>query len=136
ERAHEHGAVVLVDGAQAAPHMSLNMQELDCDFYVFSGHKLYGPTGVGILYGKAGLLEEMPPYQGGGDMILSVTFEKTTYNTLPYKFEAGTPNIEGTIGLSAAVGYLNDLGMDNVAQYEAELLAYGTEKLSEISGLR
>jgi cysteine desulfurase/selenocysteine lyase len=136
ERAHQHGAAVLVDGAQAAPHMPLNMEELDCDFYVFSGHKLYGPTGIGILYGKAGLLEEMPPYQGGGDMILSVAFEKTTYNTLPYKFEAGTPNIEGTIGLSAAVGYLNDLGMDNVAQYEAELLAYGTEKLSGISGLR
>ncbi|HLJ15128.1 MAG TPA: cysteine desulfurase [Bryobacteraceae bacterium] len=136
ERAHRHGVPVLVDGAQAAPHMRVDVSELDCDFYVFSGHKLYGPTGIGILYGRASLLEEMPPYQGGGDMISSVTFAKTTYNTIPYKFEAGTPNIEGTIGLGAAIDYLNELGMDNIARYEGELLAYGTGQLSRVPGLR
>jgi len=126
----------LLDGAQAAPHMKVDVQEIGCDFYVFSGHKLYGPTGIGVLYGKASLLDEMPPFQGGGDMISSVTFEKTTYNTLPYKFEAGTPNIEGTIGLAAAIDYVNRLGLDSIAAYEAELLEYGTEKLSRVPQLR
>jgi cysteine desulfurase / selenocysteine lyase len=136
EMAHRQGVPVLVDGAQAAPHMAIDVQELGCDFYVFSGHKLYGPTGIGILYGKQSLLEKMPPYQGGGDMISSVTFEKTTYNTLPYKFEAGTPNIEGVIGLAAAIDYVSGLGLDNIAAYERELLQYATERLSRIEGLR
>ena len=136
EIAHHHDVPVMVDGAQAAPHMKLDMQELDCDFYAFSGHKVYGPTGIGVLYGKAGLLDAMPPYQGGGDMIASVTFEKTTYNTLPYKFEAGTPNIAGTIGLGAAIDYVNQIGIDRVARYEHELLSYGTEALLQIPGLR
>jgi cysteine desulfurase/selenocysteine lyase len=134
--AHRSSVPVLVDGAQAAPHMRIDVQELDCDFYVFSGHKLYGPTGIGVLYGKASLLEEMPPYQGGGDMISSVTFEKTTYNSLPYKFEAGTPNIEGVAGLAAAIDYVNELGLDSIAQYEGELLAYATKRLSQVQGLR
>ena len=136
EIAHHHDVPVMVDGAQAAPHMKLDVQELDCDFYAFSGHKVYGPTGIGVLYGKAGLLDAMPPYQGGGDMIASVTFDKTTYNTLPYKFEAGTPNIAGTIGLGAAIDYVNQIGIDRVARYEHELLSYGTEALLQIPGLR
>lgn len=136
ELAHRHGVPALVDGAQAAPHMKIDVQELDCDFYVFSGHKVYGPTGIGVLYGKARLLEDMPPYQGGGDMIQSVTFEKTTYNAPPYRFEAGTPNIEGVVGLAAAIDYLSDLDPDNVAAYESELLAYATERLSRVDGLR
>ena len=134
--AHEKGIPVLLDGAQAIPHMTVDVQDLDCDFYVFSGHKLYAPTGVGVLYGKQALLEAMPPYQGGGDMIRKVTFEKTEYNVLPYKFEAGTPNIAGVVGLGAAIDYLNAVGMDNIAAYEAELLAYATEKAQKIKGLR
>jgi len=136
EKAHSLGIPVLLDGAQAAPHTKIDVQALDCDFYAFSGHKLFGPTGVGVLFGKSQLLEAMPPYQGGGDMIATVTFEKTTYNTLPYKFEAGTPNIAGTIGLGAAVDYVNQIGLDNIANYEHELLTYGTEALSAIPGLR
>ncbi len=136
EMAHQWDAAVLVDGAQAAPHLKVDVRELDCDFYAFSGHKLYGPTGIGILYGKSHLLEAMPPYQGGGDMILSVTFEKTTYNALPYKFEAGTPHIEGAIGLGAAIDYVNKLGLQSISAYEQELLAYATERVSEIKGLR
>jgi cysteine desulfurase/selenocysteine lyase len=136
EIAHNHNVPVMIDGAQAAPHTSIDVQELDCDFYAFSGHKVYGPTGIGVLYGKANLLDAMPPYQGGGDMIASVTFEKTTYNALPYKFEAGTPNIAGTIGLGAAIDYVNQLGLERIARYEEELLAYGTKALSPISGLR
>ena len=136
EIAHRHNVPVMIDGAQAAPHMKLDVQELDCDFYAFSGHKVFGPTGIGVLYGKASLLDAMPPYQGGGDMIASVTFEKTTYNTLPYKFEAGTPNIAGTIGLGAAIDYVNQIGIERIARYEHELLAYGTEALSQIPGLR
>ncbi len=134
--AHRHNVPVMIDGAQAAPHMKLDVQELDCDFYAFSGHKVFGPTGIGVLYGKASLLNAMPPYQGGGDMIASVTFEKTTYNTLPYKFEAGTPNIAGTIGLGAAIDYVNQIGIERIARYEHELLDYGTEALSQIPGLR
>ena len=134
--AHTQGVPVLVDGAQAAPHMPVDVQELGCDFYVFSGHKLYGPTGIGILYGKAELLEAMPPYQLGSDMIKLVTFEKTLYNTLPYKFEAGTPNIADAIGLGAAIDYVSNIGMDRIAAYEDQLLKYGTKCLSEISGLR
>jgi cysteine desulfurase/selenocysteine lyase len=134
--AHAQGVPVLVDGAQAAPHMPVDVQELGCDFYVFSGHKLYGPTGIGIVYGKAELLEAMPPYQLGSDMIKLVTFEKTLYNTLPYKFEAGTPNIADAIGLGAAIDYVSGIGMDRIAAYEDQLLKYGTECLAEISGLR
>jgi cysteine desulfurase/selenocysteine lyase len=125
-----------VDGAQAAPRVPVNVQELDCDFYVFSGHKTYGPTGIGILYGKSALLEAMPPYQGGGDMISSVTFEKTIYNKVPHKFEAGTPDMSGAVGLRAALEYLNRLGMANIAAYEHELLAYATEVVSAIPGVR
>ncbi len=135
ELAHRWNAPVLVDGAQAAPHLTVDVQALDCDFYTFSGHKVYGPTGVGVLYGKAALLEAMPPYQGGGDMIRSVTFEKTTYNSLPYRFEAGTPNIAGGIGLGAAIDYLEDVGLASVARYEQELLAYATDALLEVPGL-
>ncbi len=134
--AHAQGIPVLLDGAQAIPHMTVDVQELDCDFYVFSGHKLYGPAGVGVLYGKQALLEAMPPYQGGGDMIRKVTFEETEYNVLPYKFEAGTPSIADVIGLGAAIDYLNAIGMANIAAYEAELLAYATEKAKQIKGLR
>jgi len=134
--AHGRGVPVLVDGAQAAPHLRVDVRELDCDFYAFSGHKLYGPTGVGVLYGKAGLLDAMPPYQGGGDMISSVTFEKTLYNVLPYKFEAGTPNIAGAIGLGAAIDYLSKVRLDLVAAHERELLAYATEAVSAIKGVR
>ena len=136
ERAHARHIPVLVDGAQAAPHLPVDVQDLDCDFYAFSGHKLYGPTGIGVLYGKAALLERMPPYQGGGDMISVVTFEKTHYNTLPYKFEAGTPNIAGVIGLGAALDYIQELGLDRIAAYEAALLAYATDALSAIPGLQ
>lgn len=134
--AHEQNIPVLIDGAQAVQHLKVDVQELDCDFYAFSGHKLYGPTGIGVLYGKADLLEAMPPYQGGGDMIRSVTFEQTTYNDLPYKFEAGTPNIAGAIGLGAAIQYVNEISLEAIAAYEHELLAYATEAVSEIAGLR
>jgi len=127
---------VLLDGAQAIPHMSVDVQALDCDFYVFSGHKLYAPSGIGVLYGKQALLEAMPPYQGGGDMIRKVTLTETEYNVLPYKFEAGTPNIADVIGLGAAIDYLNIIGMDNIAAYEAELLSHATEKARQIKGLR
>jgi cysteine desulfurase/selenocysteine lyase len=136
ELAHKAGAVTLIDGAQAAPHMKVDVQALDADFYAFSGHKVFGPTGSGVLYGKTKLLNAMPPYQGGGDMIRTVTFEKTTYNDLPYKFEAGTPNIAGGIGLGAAIDYVNRIGLDKIGAYEHELLAYGTEALAEIPGLR
>jgi cysteine desulfurase/selenocysteine lyase len=136
EMAHGWNAVVLVDGAQAAPHLKVDVRELDCDFYAFSGHKMFGPTGIGVLYGKASLLEAMQPYQGGGDMISSVSFEKTTYNVIPYKFEAGTPNIAGTIGLGAAIDYLNQIGLERITAYEHELLVYGTEALSQIPGVR
>jgi cysteine desulfurase/selenocysteine lyase len=134
--AHARAVPVLLDGAQAIPHMPVDVRELDCEFYAFSGHKLYGPSGVGVLYGKQGLLEAMPPYQGGGDMIRKVTFEETEYNTLPYKFEAGTPSIADVIGLGAAIDYLNGVGMANIAAYEAELLAYATEQAKLIKGLR
>ncbi len=127
---------VLLDGAQAIPHMTVDVQALDCDFYAFSGHKLYAPSGIGVLYGKQALLEAMPPYQGGGDMIRKVTFEETEYNTLPYKFEAGTPSIADVVGLGAAIDYLTEIGMDNVAAYEAELLDYATKKAEQIEGLR
>jgi cysteine desulfurase/selenocysteine lyase len=134
--AHRAGAVALIDGAQAAPHIKVDVQALDADFYTMSGHKVVGPTGIGILYGKAALLNAMPPYQGGGDMIKVVTFEKTTYADLPYKFEAGTPNIAGGIGLGAAFDYINKIGLDKIAAYEHELLLYGTDALSRIPGLR
>ena len=136
EMAHNAGALTLIDGAQAAPHMKIDVQALDADFYTMSGHKVFGPTGIGILYGKTRLLDAMPPYQGGGDMIKVVTFAKTTYNDLPYKFEAGTPNIAGGIGLGAALDYVNRIGIDRIAAYEHQLLEYGTEKLSAIPGLR
>ncbi len=135
-RAHQQDIPVLVDGAQAAPHFEVDVQALDCDFYAVTGHKLYGPTGVGILYGKADLLDSMPPYQGGGEMIQSVTFEKTTYNVLPNKFEAGTPNIVGGIGMGTAVDYVSEIGWKNINAQEGELLLYATEQLSAISGLR
>lgn len=134
--AHQMSVPVLVDGAQAAPHLQIDVQELDSDFYVFSAHKMYGPTGVGVLYGKRRLLDAMPPYQGGGDMISSVTFEKTLYNKLPYKFEAGTPDISGAIGLGAAIDYLNEIGLDRIAAHEHELLVHATEALSAIPGVR
>ena len=134
--AHGHGVPVLVDGAQAAPHLSVDVQDLDCDFYAFSGHKLCGPTGVGVLYGKAALLEKMQPFKGGGDMILSVTFEKTTYNTIPHKFEAGTPPIAAAITLGAAIDYLTTIGMDRIAAYESALLDYATEQLNRMPGVR
>ena len=134
--AHRRGVPVLLDGAQAVPHLKVDVRQLDCDFYAFSGHKMFGPTGIGVLYGRRELLEKMPPYQGGGDMISLVTFEKTHYNVLPYKFEAGTPNIGGVIGLGAAVDYLQNLDWDQVAAHEHELLVRGTEALSEIVPLR
>ena len=134
--AHSRNVPVLVDGAQAVPHLMVDVRALDCDFYVFSGHKIYGPTGVGVLYGKRHLLEAMPPYQGGGDMIRSVTFEKTIYNQLPYKFEAGTPHIAGGIGLGTALDYLTGIGLDAVLAHEQYLLAYGTAVLQSIPGLR
>ncbi len=133
--AHKHGALVLVDGCQALPHMEIDVVDLDADFYVFSGHKMYGPTGVGVLYAKEKLLNAMPPYQGGGDMIRSVTFEKTTFNDLPHKFEAGTPHIAGGIGLSAAIDYMNDVGFKNIHDHEKELLRYGLEKIQEVDGI-
>ena len=136
EMAHSRGVPVLVDGAQSVPHMPIDVQKMGCDFFVFSGHKLYGPTGIGVLYGRADLLESMPPYQSGGDMIKSVTFEKTLYNVLPYKFEAGTPNIAGVVGLGAAVDYVTSLGFEHIASHERELLRYGTECVSKIEGLR
>jgi cysteine desulfurase/selenocysteine lyase len=134
--AHAHGVPVLVDGAQAVPHLPVDVQDLDCDFYAFSGHKMCGPTGIGILYGKADVLERMQPYKGGGDMILSVTFEKTTYNTLPHLFEAGTPPIAAAIGLGAAVDYLSAIGMDAIASHEHELLEYATERIKRLPGVR
>ncbi|MBI2501400.1 MAG: cysteine desulfurase [Deltaproteobacteria bacterium] len=134
--AHERKIPVLVDGAQAVPHTKVDVREMDCDFYVFSGHKMYGPTGIGVLYGKAELLESMPPYQGGGDMISAVTFEKTTYNVLPYKFEAGTPDISGVIGLGTAIDYLEEIGIAPIAKHESELLQYATEALSSLEGIR
>ncbi|HVQ77859.1 MAG TPA: cysteine desulfurase [Candidatus Binatia bacterium] len=136
EAAHRRGIAVLVDGAQAAPHLRVDVRDLDCDFYTFSGHKTYGPTGIGVLYGKSELLEAMPPFLGGGDMIKSVSFEKTVYNDLPYKFEAGTPDIAGAIGLGAALQYLEGLGLDRIAAHEHALLVYGTERLSSLPGLR
>lgn len=136
KKAHEVGAAVLIDGAQATPHLRPNVQALDCDFYVFSGHKVCGPTGVGILYGKEEWLRKLPPYQGGGEMIAEVTFEKTTYADLPHKFEAGTPNIEGGIVIGTAIDYMNSIGFDNIAAYEHELLLYGTKRLQEIEGLK
>ncbi|MBD3583726.1 aminotransferase class V-fold PLP-dependent enzyme [Flavobacterium selenitireducens] len=136
EKAHEVGAAVFIDGAQAVPHLKPDVRELDCDFYAFSGHKMLGPTGTGVLYGKEEWLEQLPPYQGGGEMIKEVTFEKTTYAGLPHKFEAGTPNIAGGIVLGTAVDYLNSVGFDNIQRYEHELLVYGTEKLLEIDGLK
>ncbi len=134
--AHARGVPVLVDGAQAAPHMKVDVQDLDCDFYAFSGHKMCGPTGIGILYGKAALLDRMQPFKGGGDMILSVTFEKTTYNTIPHKFEAGTPPIAGAIGLGVAVDYLAAIGMDRIAAHELDLLNYATEQMNRMAGVR
>jgi cysteine desulfurase/selenocysteine lyase len=134
--AHANGSLVLVDGAQGAPHLPIDVQDLDCDFYAFSGHKVYGPTGIGVLWGRESLLEAMPPWQGGGDMILSVSYEKTTYNALPYKFEAGTPNIEGVIGLAAALDYVSGIGLETIGAYEQELLRYATARLLEIDGLR
>jgi len=136
EWAHRWNVPVLLDGAQAAPHLKVDVRALDCDFYAFSGHKLYGPTGIGVLYGKAALLSAMPPYQGGGDMISSVSFAKTLYNVIPYKFEAGTPNIAGTLGLGAAIEYLSALGFDALGVHEQELLSYATEALTRIPGLR
>jgi len=134
--AHSVGAVVVVDGAQAVPHQPVDVQELDCDFYAFSGHKIFGPSGVGVLYGRASILSQMPPYQGGGMMIQTVTFEKTTYEDIPHRFEAGTPDIAGVAGLGAAMDYLTDLGLESIARYEAELLVYATEALGKVPGLR
>jgi cysteine desulfurase/selenocysteine lyase len=134
--AHRLGVPVLVDGAQAVPHLRIDVQDLDCDFYCFSGHKMFGPTGIGILYSKAPWLEKMPPYQGGGDMILSVTFDKTTYNTIPHKFEAGTPPIAAAIGLGAAVDYLSEIGMGEIAAWELELLTYATAQMEALPGVR
>ncbi|MFN4110689.1 MAG: aminotransferase class V-fold PLP-dependent enzyme [Ignavibacteria bacterium] len=136
EIAHSFAVPVLIDGAQSIMHNKIDVQDLGCDFFVFSGHKIYGPTGIGVLYGKRDLLEQMKPYQGGGDMIKSVTFQKTTYNDLPYKFEAGTPNIEGAIGLMASIEYLNGIGIEQIASYENELLNYATEKISQIQQLK
>ena len=134
--AHAAGALVLVDGAQAAYHMPVNVRALDCDFFALTGHKLYGPTGIGALYGRAALLEDMPPWMGGGDMIASVTFERCTWNVIPNKFEAGTPDISGAIGLGVAVDYVSGIGMDRIQAYEQELLAYGTDALSQVDGLK
>ena len=134
--AKEKGALVLIDGAQSAPHMIVDVQALDCDFFCFSAHKIYGPTGIGVLYGKKAQLEKMPPYQSGGEMIKEVTFKGTTFNDLPYKFEAGTPNIAGGIGLLAAVEFLEEVGLEHIARREAELLAYATKKLKELGGIQ
>jgi cysteine desulfurase/selenocysteine lyase len=134
--AHKAGAYVLIDGAQAIQHSNVDVQALDCDFYVFSGHKIYGPTGIGVLYGKEKILNELPPYQGGGDMVDCVSYEKTTYNSLPFKFEAGTSNYIGAIGLGASIDYITGIGLQKISDYEHELLQYATEKLSKIGGLR
>jgi cysteine desulfurase/selenocysteine lyase len=134
--AHARNVPVLVDGAQAAPRLEVDVRRLDCDFYAFSGHKIYGPTGIGVLYGKASLLEAMPPYQGGGDMISSVAFDKTVYNKIPHKFEAGTPDMAGVIGLRAALDYISQLGIENITRHEDELLAYATDKVSKITGVK
>ena len=136
KRAHAYGVKVLVDGCQAVVHMPVDVQDIDCDFYVFSGHKLYGPTGIGVLYGKAQLLESMPPYQGGGEMIRSVTFAATEYNVIPHKFEAGTPHIAGAIGLGAAIDYVSELGLDRIGAHEQSLLAYATERIGEFNSVR
>jgi len=133
--AHAKNIPVVVDGAQAVPHIAVDVQALGCDFYAFSGHKVYGPTGIGVLYGKSALLDAMPPYQGGGDMISSVTFEKTTYNKLPFKFEAGTPHVAGAIGLAAALEYVSGLGIAQVGAHEHEVLEYATEQVSAIPGI-
>ncbi len=135
-RAHDAGALVVVDGAQAAPHLRIDVRELNCDFYAFSGHKMFGPTGIGVLYGKSALLDAMPPYQGGGEMILTVTLEETTYNALPYKFEAGTPNITGAVGLGATIDYLSAIDFDALARHEADLLDYATGRLLELPAAR
>lgn len=134
--AHEHNAHVLIDGAQAVPHLKVDVQDLDADFYVFSGHKIYGPTGIGVLYGKEDLLNAIPPYQGGGEMIAHVSFEKTTFNELPYKFEAGTPDYIGSTALASALEYVEEIGLDNIAQHEHELLTYATEELLKIPGMK
>lgn len=136
QEAHSYNIPVMIDGAQAVQHTKIDVQDLDCDFFAFSGHKIYGPTGIGVLYGKEKFLDSMPPYQGGGDMIKNVTFEKTTYNDLPYKFEAGTPNIAGSIGLATALDYVNNIGIENIAAYEKEILEYGTSRMEEIEGMR
>ena len=136
EMAHAYGAVVLVDGAQSAPHMKIDVQDIGCDFFAFSGHKLYGPTGIGVLYGRTDILDNMIPYQSGGEMIKSVTFDKTIFNVLPHKFEAGTPDIAGAIGLGVAIDYVNDIGLDEINSYESELTDYGTSRLEQIAGLR
>lgn len=136
EIAHAHQVPVLIDGAQGVPHMKVDVQDLDADFYVFSGHKIYGPTGVGVLYGKEDWLDRLPPYQGGGEMIQNVTFEKTTFNELPFKFEAGTPDYVGTTALATALDYVSEIGMDNIAAYEHELTVYAMERLKEIPGIR
>lgn len=136
EKAHSYNIPVMIDGAQSTQHCKIDVRELDCDFFAFSGHKIFGPTGIGVLYGKEKLLDEMPPYQGGGEMIEKVTFEKTTYNKLPYKFEAGTPDISGPIGLASAIDYINKTGIDNIAKYEKELLEYATKELLKIEGLK
>jgi cysteine desulfurase/selenocysteine lyase len=135
-KAHEVGAKAFIDAAQALPHMKVDVQKLDCDFLGFSGHKVFGPTGIGILYGKEEILNEMPPFMGGGEMIKNVSFGGTTYNDLPYKFEAGTPHIEGGIVLGDAINYLNEIGLDQIAAYEHELLVYATDKLMQIDGLK
>jgi cysteine desulfurase/selenocysteine lyase len=135
DQAHQVGAKVLIDGAQAVSHLRVDVQELDCDFYVFSGHKIFGPTGIGVLYAKQELLQKMPPYQGGGDMIRSVTFEKTTYNEIPHRFEAGTPNISGTIGLGAALDYMGGLDFQGLLLHEQQLLQYATDSLNRVPGL-
>ena len=136
EKTHAVGAKVLIDGAQAASHICLNMQELDADFYCFSSHKMYGPTGVGVLYGKEEILNILPPYQGGGEMIKEVSFKKTTYASLPYKFEAGTPNIAGIIAFKSAIDFITELGIENIARYEAELLQYATSEILKIEGVK
>lgn len=136
ETAHEHGAFILVDGAQSVPHMKVDMKDLNCDFFAFSGHKVYGPTGIGVLYGRENILDKMPPYQGGGEMISSVSFEKTVFEKLPYKFEAGTPNYVGSHALAVALDYVTSLGMEKIQAYERQLTAYAMQRLSRIDGLR
>jgi cysteine desulfurase / selenocysteine lyase len=135
-KAHQAGARVLIDGAQAIPHLRVDVQALDCDFYCFSAHKVYGPMGVGVLYGKEDLLDKMPPYHGGGEMISTVTFEETTYNELPFKFEAGTPNVSGVLGMQAALAFVNDTGIEEIGNHENDLLTYGTKQLSLIQGMQ